>query len=189
MSSLNMATDAHGIGAGVAEVGVLDMLKFQNWTIGRAWVPDFGCSEDPEDFDYLIKISPLQNVDEKKAYPATFLLTADHDDRVSPAHSFKMAAELQHKLPKNPNPILLRVDIDAGHGAGKSTQRRIEEAADSEWRRGEDANIHALSGDAFVADRFCMPRIHPHRVRRCCSRAQPAYQALTAGSMLDWRLP
>ena len=81
MGAAQMATAEHGIGAIVAEVGVLDLLKYHTWTIGRAWVADFGCSEDPKDFDNLIKISPLHNVDEKKVYPTVALLTADHDDR------------------------------------------------------------------------------------------------------------
>ncbi|KAK4057924.1 hypothetical protein OIO90_001143 [Microbotryomycetes sp. JL221] len=117
-------------GAAVANVGVLDMLRFQRFTIGRAWVADYGSSDEPEGFDYLIKYSPLHNVDASKTYPPVMLLTADHDDRVSPLHSFKYAAELQHQLPNNPNPLLLRVDTKAGHGAGKSTEKRIEEAVD-----------------------------------------------------------
>ncbi|GAA6012027.1 hypothetical protein JCM10207_005101, partial [Rhodosporidiobolus poonsookiae] len=118
-------------GAAIADVGVLDMLRFQRYTIGRAWTADYGSSEDPEGFDYLYAYSPLHNVDPSKApYPPTMLLTADHDDRVVPLHSFKHAAELQHQLPRNPNPLLLRVDTKSGHGAGKSTEKKIEEAVD-----------------------------------------------------------
>lgn len=107
---------------------------------------DFGCSEEPKDLDYQLTISPLHNVDPSRAssstnpYPPIFLLTADHDDRVSPAHTFKLAAELQHQLSSKDvgggaesntrNPVLARVELDAGHGAGKSTQKRIEEATD-----------------------------------------------------------
>lgn len=92
--------------------------------------PDYGCADEPEGFDYLIEYSPLHNVDSGKTYPPTMLLTADHDDRVVPLHSFKMAAELQHQLPQNPHPLLLRVDTKSGHGAGKSTEKKIEEAVE-----------------------------------------------------------
>lgn len=91
---------------------------------------DYGSADDPEGFDYLIKYSPLHNVDSAKVYPPTMLLTADHDDRVVPLHSFKHAAELQHQLAGNPHPLLLRVDTKSGHGAGKSTEKKIEEAVD-----------------------------------------------------------
>ncbi|BGP15271.1 hypothetical protein JCM10213v2_003231 [Rhodosporidiobolus nylandii] len=118
-------------GAAIADVGVLDMLRFQRFTIGRAWASDYGSSDDPEGFDYLYAYSPLHNVNpSKKPYPPTMLLTADHDDRVVPLHSFKHAAELQYKLPDNPHPLLLRVDTKSGHGAGKSTEKKIEEAVD-----------------------------------------------------------
>ncbi|SCZ88299.1 BZ3500_MvSof-1268-A1-R1_Chr2-1g04318 [Microbotryum saponariae] len=117
-------------GAAVADVGVLDMLRFHRFTIGRAWTSDYGCADEPEDFDYLIKYSPLHTVDATKTYPPLMLLTADHDDRVVPLHSFKLAAELQHSLPNNPNPLLLRVDTKSGHGAGKSTDKKIIEAVD-----------------------------------------------------------
>ncbi|KAI5474986.1 prolyl oligopeptidase [Pseudohyphozyma bogoriensis] len=117
-------------GSAIADVGVLDMLRFQRFTIGRAWTSDYGNADEPEGFDYLIKYSPLHNVDPSKVYPPTMLLTADHDDRVVPLHSFKYAAELQHQLPKNPNPLLLRVDTKSGHGAGK-TEKRIDEAVDN----------------------------------------------------------
>nr|CRX78967.1 hypothetical protein ls5930a1_00049 [Leucosporidium scottii] len=117
-------------GAAIADVGVLDMLRFQRFTIGRAWTSDYGSADEPEGFDYLIEYSPLHNVDSSKVYPPTMLLTADHDDRVVPLHSFKHAAELQHSLPQNPNPLLLRVDFKAGHGAGKSTTAKIVEAVE-----------------------------------------------------------
>ncbi len=109
-------------------VGVLDMLRYQEFTIGRAWASDYGLSEEKEGFDYLSKYSPLHNVKEKE-YPATMITTADHDDRVVPAHSFKFAAELQAKQ-QGDNPVLIRIETGAGHGAGKSTTKKIEEASD-----------------------------------------------------------
>lgn len=119
-------------GCVLAAVGVLDMLKFHRFTIGKAWCSDYGCADDPTDFDYLIKYSPVHNVKkvDGQTYPPTMLLTGDHDDRVVPLHSFKHAATLQHVLADNSNPLLLRVQLKAGHGAGKSTQQRIEEAVD-----------------------------------------------------------
>lgn len=112
----------------IPRVGVLDMLRYHEFTIGWAWAEDYGRSDDPEAFDYLIKYSPLHNVEEVE-YPATFIMTADHDDRVVPAHSFKFAAELQNKQ-KGANPVLIRVETSAGHGAGKPTSKLIEENAD-----------------------------------------------------------
>ncbi|GAA5836298.1 hypothetical protein JCM3766R1_003483 [Sporobolomyces carnicolor] len=126
---VNQAPELYG--AAIADVGVLDMLRFHRYTIGRAWSSDYGCSDEPEGFDYLYAYSPLHNVDSsKKPFPPTMLLTADHDDRVVPLHSFKHISELQHKLPDNPNPLLLRVDTKSGHGAGKSTAKKIEEACE-----------------------------------------------------------
>ncbi len=109
-------------------VGVLDMLRYQEFTIGRAWAADYGLSDTKKGFGYLSKYSPLHNVKEIE-YPATMITTADHDDRVVPAHSFKFAAELQAKQ-KGENPLFIRIETGAGHGAGKSTTKRIEEAAD-----------------------------------------------------------
>jgi len=109
-------------------VGVLDMLRYHKFTIGWAWATDYGQSDDPEAFDYLIKYSPLHNVKEI-AYPATMVTTADHDDRVVPAHSFKYISELQHKH-TGENPVLIRIETSAGHGAGKPTSKQIEETAD-----------------------------------------------------------
>ncbi|KAF8966430.1 prolyl oligopeptidase [Flammula alnicola] len=111
-------------GCAVAEVGVHDLLKFHKFTIGKAWTSDYGNPDDPNDFDFIFPLSPLHNVPKDKDLPPLLLLTADHDDRVVPMHSFKLAAELQHSLPHNPNPLLLRVDKKAGHGAGKSTQQK-----------------------------------------------------------------
>jgi prolyl oligopeptidase len=109
-------------------VGVLDMLRFHLFTIGRAWTVDYGCSENQNEFECLLKYSPLHNVKEVK-YPATLVLTGDHDDRVVPAHSFKFAATLQEKN-KSQNPMLIRIDVNAGHGAGKPTSKLIDESAD-----------------------------------------------------------
>lgn len=108
-------------------VGVLDMLRYHQFTIGWAWAGDYGRSDDPEAYKYLKAYSPLHNV-KPAAYPATMVMTADHDDRVVPAHSFKFAAELQ-KQHNGPNPVMIRVESSAGHGAGKPTDMAIEEAA------------------------------------------------------------
>lgn len=110
-------------------VGVLDMLRYHKFTIGWGWAVEYGSSEKKDQFDYLIKYSPLHNVKAGTKYPATMITTADHDDRVVPAHSFKFAAELQAKH-KGENPILIRIDEKAGHGAGKPTSKVIEEASD-----------------------------------------------------------
>jgi prolyl oligopeptidase len=109
-------------------VGVLDMLRYHQFTIGRAWAIDYGLSEEPEGFKYLYKYSPLHNV-RKTVYPYTMVMTADHDDRVVPAHSFKFAATLQQNH-QGKNPVLIRVETSAGHGAGKPTKKLIAEAAD-----------------------------------------------------------
>ncbi len=109
-------------------VGVLDMLRYHKFTIGYAWATDYGRSDNAEEFPCLIKYSPLHNV-KKTAYPATMITTADHDDRVVPAHSFKFASTLQENQ-QGSNPILIRVETSAGHGAGKPTSKQIEESAD-----------------------------------------------------------
>ncbi|MBQ5701019.1 MAG: S9 family peptidase [Alistipes sp.] len=110
-------------------VGVMDMLRFHLFTIGHGWVVEYGCSDDKEQFEYLYRYSPLHNLKEGVSYPATLVTTADHDDRVVPAHSFKFAATLQH-CHAGDTPVLIRIDSNAGHGAGKPTSKRIEEAAD-----------------------------------------------------------
>jgi prolyl oligopeptidase len=109
-------------------VGVLDMLRYHTFTIGYAWAADYGRSDNEKQFKNLIKYSPLHNVTERE-YPATMVITADHDDRVVPAHSFKFIAELQAKQ-KGDNPVLIRIDTDSGHGAGKPISKQIEEARD-----------------------------------------------------------
>jgi prolyl oligopeptidase len=111
-------------------VGVLDMLKYHKFTIGWGWAVEYGSSDKKEQFDYLIKYSPLHNVKNDVNYPATMIMTADHDDRVVPAHSFKFAAELQSKQLPTGNSILIRIDKKAGHGAGKPTSKLIEDATD-----------------------------------------------------------
>ncbi len=116
-------------GACLPAVGVLDMLRFHKFTIGWAWVSDYGSSEDADQFRALYRYSPLHNIKKGRSYPPTMILTADHDDRVVPAHSFKFGAALQ-SAQSGPAPILLRIDTKAGHGAGKPTSKLIEEAAD-----------------------------------------------------------
>ncbi|MFO7745533.1 MAG: prolyl oligopeptidase family serine peptidase [Psychroflexus sp.] len=111
-------------------VGVLDMLRYHTFTSGAGWAYDYGTSEDdPEMFEYLRGYSPLHNINEGTEYPATLVTTGDHDDRVVPAHSFKFAAELQSKQAGD-NPTLIRIETDAGHGAGKPTSKIIQEYAD-----------------------------------------------------------
>jgi prolyl oligopeptidase len=116
-------------GAAVPEVGVMDMLRFHKFTIGWAWASDYGSSDDPEEFKALYAYSPLHNLKPGTAYPATLVMTADHDDRVVPAHSFKFAAALQ-AAQGGPAPVLIRIETKAGHGAGKPTAKLIDEAAD-----------------------------------------------------------
>ncbi|PRP67717.1 prolyl oligopeptidase family serine peptidase [Nonlabens agnitus] len=114
----------------IPQVGVLDMLRYNKFTAGAGWAYDYGTAEDnTEMFDYLKGYSPLHNVEEGTQYPATLITTGDHDDRVVPAHSFKFAAELQAKQAGN-NPTLIRIETDAGHGAGKPTSKIIEEQTD-----------------------------------------------------------
>jgi prolyl oligopeptidase len=110
-------------------VGVMDMLRYHKFTAGAGWAYDYGTSaESKEMFDYLYKYSPLHAIKEVE-YPATMITTADHDDRVVPAHSFKFAATLQEKN-KGTNPVLIRIETKAGHGAGMSTQQIIEQQTD-----------------------------------------------------------
>jgi prolyl oligopeptidase len=109
-------------------VGVLDMLRYHKFTIGWAWAVEYGSSDKKRDFKNLIKYSPLHNV-KPGEYPATMILTADHDDRVVPAHSFKFAAELQ-KQQQGDNAVLIRIDTQSGHGSGKPKTKLIEEWAD-----------------------------------------------------------
>jgi prolyl oligopeptidase len=116
-------------GAALPNVGVMDMLRFQKFTIGWAWTSDYGSVEKPDDFAYLYAYSPLHHMTKGCCYPATFITTADHDDRVVPAHSFKFAAALQAAQGCD-KPTLIRIETKAGHGAGKPTTKIIEETAD-----------------------------------------------------------
>jgi prolyl oligopeptidase len=111
-------------------VGVLDMLRYHKFTAGAGWAYDYGTSEDSKEmFEYLKGYSPVHNVTNETNYPATLITTADHDDRVVPAHSFKFAAELQEKQ-NGENPVLIRVETKAGHGSGTPVSKRIEQYSD-----------------------------------------------------------
>ncbi len=112
------------------EVGVLDMLRFHRFTVGKGWIPEYGCADSSKtQFDFLYKYSPYHNLKAGTNYPATMVMTADHDDRVVPAHSFKFAARLQ-EFHKGDNPVLIRIEKSAGHGAGMSTDQVIKATAD-----------------------------------------------------------
>ncbi len=116
-------------GCALPIVGVMDMLRFQKFTIGWAWTSDYGSSDDAEQFKAIYAYSPLHNIKPGTAYPPTLVMTADHDDRVVPAHSFKFIAALQ-AAQAGPAPVLIRIETRAGHCAGKPTTKKIEEAAD-----------------------------------------------------------
>jgi prolyl oligopeptidase len=113
----------------IPQVGVMDMLRYQKFTIGKAWSSDFGSSDDSTQFKYIYKYSPLHNLKAGVKYPATLVMTADHDDRVVPAHSFKFIATLQEKQ-AGANPVIVRIESMAGHGSGKPTAKTIEEVTD-----------------------------------------------------------
>ena len=117
-------------GAALPAVAVMDMLRFHKFTIGWAWTTEYGSPDNPEEFQTLYSYSPLHNLKPGTAYPATLITTADHDDRVVPAHSFKFAATLQASQASDA-PVLIRIETKTGHGAGKPTQKIIEEAADN----------------------------------------------------------
>jgi prolyl oligopeptidase len=112
----------------IPQVGVMDMLRFHKFTIGWNWIADYGSSDNPEEFKAIYAYSPIQNIKPGLNYPATLITTADHDDRVVPAHSFKYAATLQ-EVYKGNNPVLIRIDTNSGHGAS-NTKKNIETAAD-----------------------------------------------------------
>jgi prolyl oligopeptidase len=117
-------------GAAIPAVGVMDMLRFDEFTAGRFWTDDYGSAKDsPEMFNYLKAYSPYHNLKPGTAYPATLVTTADTDDRVVPGHSFKFAAQLQACHQGNA-PVLIRIETRAGHGSGKPTAMIIEEQAD-----------------------------------------------------------
>jgi len=112
----------------VPQVGVMDMLRFQKFTIGWNWAADYGSSDNADEFKALYAYSPLHNIKAGAKYPATLITTADHDDRVVPAHSFKYAATLQAEADRD-NPVLIRIATRSGHGAS-STSKAIEQTAD-----------------------------------------------------------
>jgi prolyl oligopeptidase len=116
-------------GACLPAVGVLDMLRFPLFTVGWAWTSDYGDPKEPEMFKHLYAYSPYHNLQKGTCYPATMVTTGDTDDRVVPSHSFKFAAELQYSQSCD-NPVLIRIETRAGHGAGKPTHLRIAEVAD-----------------------------------------------------------
>lgn len=116
-------------GAAIPAVGVMDMLRFHLFTIGWAWVSDYGSVDKRDEFEALLAYSPYHNAEEGGCYPPIMVTTSDHDDRVVPAHSFKYAAAMQHAQGCD-NPVLIRIETRAGHGAGKPTSKRIEQAAD-----------------------------------------------------------
>jgi prolyl oligopeptidase len=117
-------------GAALPEVGVMDMLRFHKFTIGWAWTSDYGSSDNPEEFKALYAYSPLHNLKPGTKYPPTLIATSDHDDRVVPGHSFKFAATMQADQ-AGPAPVLIRIETKAGHGAGKSITKLIDETADT----------------------------------------------------------
>jgi prolyl oligopeptidase len=111
-------------------VGVMDMLRYHEFTIGRFWASDYGTSADNKEmFEYLYSYSPINNIKLDVDYPAVLVTTADHDDRVVPSHSFKYIATLQNTY-KGDNPVLIRIETQAGHGAGKPTMKMIDEIVD-----------------------------------------------------------
>jgi len=116
-------------GVAIPQVGVLDMLRYHKFTVGWGWAVEYGSSDHEDQFKYLIKYSPLHNIKKGTCYPATMITTADHDDRVVPAHSFKFGATLQEAQSCD-HPVLIRIDSKAGHGAGKPTSKKIDEEAD-----------------------------------------------------------
>ena len=126
-ATLNQRPDLFG--AALPAVGVMDMLRFTEFTIGWAWTSDYGSPKNPEEFKAIYAYSPLHNIKPGTKYPATLITTADHDDRVFPAHSFKYAATMQ-AAQAGDAPVLIRIETKAGHGAGKPTAKVIEEAAD-----------------------------------------------------------
>jgi prolyl oligopeptidase len=134
-------------GVALPGVGVMDMLRFHKFTIGWAWQSDYGSPDKAEEFQALRAYSPYHNLERGKRYPATLVHTADHDDRVVPAHSYKFAAALQHAQ-GGEAPVLIRVETKAGHGAGKPTSKQIEEWVDL-W----GFTVHHLGVDVSALQR------------------------------------
>lgn len=128
-ATLNLAP--HLFGAGICQVGVMDLFKFHKSGIGHAWKSDFCDPEQEDGFRYIQKYSPLQNIRSQVYYPPILIATGDHDDRVSPFHSYKYAATLQQISPDFGGPFLLRVEVDAGHGGGKPLSKVIDEQVDT----------------------------------------------------------
>jgi prolyl oligopeptidase len=118
--------------AALPAVGVLDMLRFEKFTIGWGWRSDYGSVENGAEFKALLSYSPYHNLKPGTRYPATLVLTGDHDDRVVPAHSFKFGSRLQECQAKDGPPVLIRIETSAGHGAGTALNKMIEKTAD-EW--------------------------------------------------------
>ena len=110
-------------------VGVMDMLRFHKFTVGWGWTVEYGNADSASQFPFIYKYSPYHNLKPGVSYPATLVTTADHDDRVVPAHSFKFASRLQEYNAGN-NPVLIRIETNAGHGAGKPTSKQLDETAD-----------------------------------------------------------
>jgi len=131
----------------IPQVGVMDMLRFRDFTVGKGWESDYGSVDQPEEFRALLAYSPYHNVKAGVNYPPMLILTGDHDDRVYPAHSFKFAAAMQHADPDG-KPILIRIDLRAGHGSGKPTAKLIEEFADI-----YAFILHAMGEDARMSGR------------------------------------
>lgn len=128
---LNQAPELFG--AAIPKVGVMDMLRFDQFTIGKAWTTDYGSPQNPEEFQVLHSYSPYHNIDPSKNYPAVMVTTSDHDDRVVPLHSYKYAAELQHaKGEFDEKPAIIRIATNTGHGAGRSTSELLNELSD-QW--------------------------------------------------------
>lgn len=132
-------------------VGVLDMLRFHKFTVGKGWIPEYGCADSSRaEFDALFAYSPLHNLQDGTKYPSTLITTGDHDDRVVPAHSFKFAARLQ-EAHAGENPVLIRIETDAGHGAGKPISKIIDEQADIWSFLLHETGVKSLKSEAVSA--------------------------------------
>ncbi len=146
-----LVREPEAFGSVVPEVGVLDLVRFHLWTIGWAWASDYGSPDDPDDLAVILRYSPYHNVEVGRAYPPTLITTGDTDDRVVPAHSYKFAAALQHAQAGDA-PIVLRVDIAAGHGMGKPISKLLDERADvlafHAHHLGLDVDLPSESGPA-----------------------------------------